>query len=141
MLTQRSDVMLSEVEASKNHIKIDPSYRQDDNFAKTNLGSTSILLPFFIGIKCHPEPCEGSLIAGTVSIQNNSRPPEIDDTHTNKKRCKSFLSCIALYYRGHYLNTIHVYTLSHDFSQAVLRQCLCHLLYYKGTSRNSGCPI
>ena len=55
MLTQRSDVMLSEVEASKNHIKIDPSYRQDDNFAKTNLGSTSILLPFFIAIECHPE--------------------------------------------------------------------------------------
>ena len=34
MLTQRSNVMLIEVEASKNHIKIDPSYRQDDNFAK-----------------------------------------------------------------------------------------------------------
>ena len=31
MLTQRSNVMLIEVEASKNHIKIDPSYRQDDN--------------------------------------------------------------------------------------------------------------
>ena len=54
MLTQRSNVMLSEVEASKNHIKIDPSYRQDDNFAKkTNLGSTSILLPFFILIAWH----------------------------------------------------------------------------------------
>ena len=49
MLTQRSNVMLSEVEASEKSHYIDPSYCQDDKFAKkTSRGATAILLLLFI---------------------------------------------------------------------------------------------
>ena len=49
MLTQRSNVMLSEAKASEKSHYIDPSYRQDDKFAKkTSRGATAILLLLFI---------------------------------------------------------------------------------------------
>ena len=52
---------------------------------------------FFVAIL---SACEGFLIAETVSIQNNSRPPEIDDAHTNKKSDARAFCSASLYIIG-----------------------------------------